>query len=134
MSRAGGRSLHGARPVARSDEGVELARDPQAAVLGPLAWRMITVTFEPNAASAWPRLVEVLCGRLRASDLQMAELAMQRLPVRLAKVLLRMAHSESLGRPADKVEVSQCERISDRMRAAGSSIAIRRPLNSIDMV
>jgi hypothetical protein len=39
----------------------------------------------------------------------MAELAMQPLPVRLAKVLLRMAHSETLERPADRIEVSQRE-------------------------
>jgi CRP/FNR family cyclic AMP-dependent transcriptional regulator len=32
---------------------------------------------------------------------------MQPLPVRLAKLLLRMAHSETLGRPADRVQVSQ---------------------------
>jgi len=62
-----------------------------------------------SATTTWPRLVEVLCGRLRATNLHMADLAMQPLPVRLAKVLLRMAHSESLGRPADRVEVPQRE-------------------------
>jgi CRP/FNR family transcriptional regulator, cyclic AMP receptor protein len=39
----------------------------------------------------------------------MADVAMQPLPVRLAKVLLRMAHAEALGRPADRVQVSQRE-------------------------
>jgi len=71
--------------------------------------RRDVMEFLERQPNAWPRLVEVLGGRLRASDLQMAELAMQPLPVRLAKVLLRMAHSETLGRPADKVEVSQRE-------------------------
>src|SRR5947208_1820949 len=61
--------------------------------------RRDVMEFLERQPNAWPRLVEVLCGRLRASDLHMAELAMQPLPVRLAKVLLRMAHSEALGRP-----------------------------------
>ncbi len=47
--------------------------------------------------------------RLRATDLQMAEVAMQQLPVRLAKVLLRMTYVEALGRPAAGVHVSQRE-------------------------
>jgi CRP/FNR family transcriptional regulator, cyclic AMP receptor protein len=71
--------------------------------------RRDVMEFLERQPNAWPRLVEVLCGRLRASDLHMAELAMQPLPVRLAKVLLRMAHSEALGRPADRVQVSQRE-------------------------
>jgi len=58
---------------------------------------------------AWPRVVEVLCDRLRATDLQMAEVAMQQLPARLAKVLLRRTYVETLGRPADRVQVSQRE-------------------------
>src|SRR6266699_906615 len=58
---------------------------------------------------AWPRVVEVLCDRLRATDLQMAEVAMQQLPARLAKVLLRRTYVETIGRPADRVQVSQRE-------------------------
>jgi len=48
--------------------------------------RRDVMEFLERQPNAWPRLVEVLCGRLRASDLHMAELAMQPLPVRLAKV------------------------------------------------
>jgi CRP-like cAMP-binding protein len=71
--------------------------------------RRDVMEFLERQPHAWPRLVEVLCNRLRATDLQMAEVAMQPLPVRLAKVLLRMVHSETLERPADRVEVSQRE-------------------------
>jgi CRP/FNR family transcriptional regulator, cyclic AMP receptor protein len=71
--------------------------------------RRDVMEFLERQPNAWPRLVEVLCGRLRASDLHMAELAMQPLAVRLAKVLLRMVHPETLGRPADRVQVSQRE-------------------------
>ena len=39
----------------------------------------------------------------------MAEVAIQQLPVRLVKVLLRMTYVEALSRPADRVRVSQRE-------------------------
>jgi CRP/FNR family transcriptional regulator, cyclic AMP receptor protein len=42
----------------------------------------------------WPRLVEVLCSRLRSTDQHIAELALLQLPTRLAKVLLRFASVE----------------------------------------
>src|SRR6266516_7591086 len=64
------------------------------------------LVWHPNV---WHRVVEVLCDRLRATNRQMAEVAMQQLPVRLAKVLLRMTYVEALSRPADRVRVSQRE-------------------------
>ena len=77
--------------------------------------------FLARQPNAWPRLVEVLCDRLRATDLHMAEVAMQLLPARLAKVLLRMANSETLGRPADSIQVSQRE-LGNIVSAARESI------------
>ena len=71
--------------------------------------RRHVMEFLARQPNAWPRLVEVLCDRLRATDLHMAEVAMQQLPVRLAKVLLRMSNAETLGRPADRVQISQRE-------------------------
>src|SRR5215831_13003221 len=44
--------------------------------------------FERNP-SAWPKLVEVLCDRLRRTDQVFAEVALLQLPARLAKTLLR---------------------------------------------
>src|SRR6266699_1014783 len=71
--------------------------------------RRDVLEFLERQPNAWPRVVEVLCDRLRATDRQMAEVAMQQLPVRLAKVLLRMTYVEALSRPADRVKVSQRE-------------------------
>ena len=51
----------------------------------------------------------------------MAEVAMQQLPVRLAKVLLRMTYVETLSRPADRVQVSQRE-LGNIVGAARESI------------
>src|SRR5262249_31386014 len=40
--------------------------------------------------SAWPKLVEVLAERLRRTDELVAEIAMEQLPVRLARTMLRV--------------------------------------------
>ena len=73
-----------------------------------LTWN-IQMRRQPNA---WPRLVEVLCDRLRSTDQHIAEVALLQLPVRLAKALLRMADSEAhMGpsRNAATVQLSQRE-------------------------
>jgi CRP-like cAMP-binding protein len=92
-------------------DGKERTADARAITACDLAVleRRDVMEFLERQPDAWPRLVGVLCDRLRASDLQMAELAMQQLPARLAKALLRMANSETLGRPADSIQVSQRE-------------------------
>lgn len=53
--------------------------------------RRDVLSFLESNPSGWPRLVDLLCGRLRHSDRQIAEMAFLQLPVRLAKALLRMA-------------------------------------------
>jgi CRP-like cAMP-binding protein len=53
--------------------------------------RCDVLSFLEHHPSGWPRLVDLLCARLRHSDQQIAEMAFLQLPVRLAKVLLRMA-------------------------------------------
>jgi CRP/FNR family transcriptional regulator, cyclic AMP receptor protein len=58
--------------------------------LAVLERREVMAFLESNP-SGWPRLVDLLCARLRHSDRQIAEMAFLQLPVRLAKVLLRMA-------------------------------------------
>ncbi len=50
--------------------------------------------------------IALLDGKERTAD---AHATMQQLPVRLAKVLLRMTYVEALSRPADRVKVSQRE-------------------------
>src|SRR3989442_1341428 len=50
--------------------------------------------FERNP-SAWPKLVTVLCQRLRQTDQVFAEVALLQLPARLAKSMLRLLDSHS---------------------------------------
>jgi CRP/FNR family transcriptional regulator, cyclic AMP receptor protein len=71
--------------------------------------RRDVLEFLERQPGAWPRVVEVLCDRLRATDRQMAEVAMQQLPARLAKALLRMSYIDTLSRPAERIQVSQRE-------------------------
>ncbi len=86
-------------------DGRERTADARAMTACDLAVleRRDVMKFLARQPNAWPRLVEVLCDRLRATDLHMAEVAMQLLPVRLA------TNSETLGRPADSIQVSQRE-------------------------
>ena len=53
--------------------------------------RRDVMAFLDSNPTGWPRLVDLLCARLRHSDRQIAEMAFLQLPVRLAKALLRMA-------------------------------------------
>src|SRR5262249_45807261 len=58
----------------------------------------------------WPKIVEVLCNRLRNTDQHIAELALLELPARLAKALLRLASDEEGGgKPRMEVQLSQRE-------------------------
>jgi CRP/FNR family transcriptional regulator, cyclic AMP receptor protein len=74
--------------------------------------RHSVMEFLERRPDAWPRLVKVLCERLRTTDLHIAEVAMQELPVRLARVLLRSSESQN-PRPAGSavatINVSQRE-------------------------
>jgi len=104
-------------------DGKERTADARAMTACDLAVleRRDVLEFLERQPNAWPRVVEVLCDLLRATDLQMAEVAMQQLPVRLAKVLLRMTYVEALSRPADRVQVSQRE-LGNIVGAARESI------------
>src|SRR6266699_624477 len=46
----------------------------------PVLERRDVFEFLERQPNAWPRIVDVLCDRLRATDPQMAEVAMQQLP------------------------------------------------------
>jgi CRP/FNR family cyclic AMP-dependent transcriptional regulator len=60
--------------------------------------------------SAWLKVVEVLCERLRRTDQQISELALLQLPVRLAKTLLRLADAASGSSPRGiEIQLSQRE-------------------------
>jgi CRP/FNR family transcriptional regulator, cyclic AMP receptor protein len=53
--------------------------------------RRDVLAFLDRNPQVWPKIVEVLCARLRNTDQHIAELALLQLPTRLAKVLLRFA-------------------------------------------
>jgi CRP/FNR family cyclic AMP-dependent transcriptional regulator len=60
--------------------------------------------------TAWLRVVEVLCERLRRTDQHISELALLQLPVRLAKTLLRLAESAPGTSPRGvEIQLSQRE-------------------------
>ena len=104
-------------------DGKERTADAHAMTASALAVldRADVLEFLEREPTAWPRVVGVLCDRLRATDLQMAEVAMQQLPARLARVLLRRPYVETLGRPADPVQVSQRE-LGNSIGAARESV------------
>jgi CRP/FNR family transcriptional regulator, cyclic AMP receptor protein len=52
------------------------------------------LSFLERNPAAWPRIVEILCDRIRHTDVQLAEVALLRLPARLAKAILRIAGSD----------------------------------------
>jgi CRP-like cAMP-binding protein len=64
--------------------------------------------FERNPA-AWPKLVQVLCDRLRHTDQNFADVALLQLPVRLAKTMLRMESSTSAAAKTPTIRFSQRE-------------------------
>jgi len=78
-------------------DGKERTADARAMTACDLAIleRRDVFAFLERQPNAWPRLVEVLCDRLRTTDQHIAEVALLQLPVRLAKALLRMADSEA---------------------------------------
>jgi CRP/FNR family cyclic AMP-dependent transcriptional regulator len=95
-------------------DGKERTADAKAMTecsLGILERREV-VAFLERHPKTWPKLVEVLCSRLRNTDQHIAELALLDLPVRLAKALLRLANVETVasnGRAVLQVQLSQRE-------------------------
>jgi CRP-like cAMP-binding protein len=72
--------------------------------------RRDVLSFLERHPSAWPKLVEVLAERLRRTDELVAEIAMEHLPVRLARTMLRVMHRESESdRSNPNVRFSQSE-------------------------
>lgn len=69
------------------------------------------LSFFERSPSLWPKLVEVLCQRLRRTDQIFAEVALLQLPVRLAKMMLRLADLRTNAAPVQgaKIRFSQRE-------------------------
>ena len=91
-------------------DGKERTADARAMTACDLAIleRRDVFAFLDRQPNAWPRLVEVLCDRLRTTDQHIAEVALLQLPVRLAKALLRMAEADTTGN-SGSLQLSQRE-------------------------
>src|SRR5262245_11428143 len=94
-------------------DGKERTADAKAMTASSLAIleRREVLSFLERHPHVWPKIVEVLCSRLRNTDQHIAELALLELPARLAKALLRLAQSDDQpaeGRTA-QVQLSQRE-------------------------
>lgn len=81
------------------------------------------LSFFDRNPSAWPNLVKVLCQRLRHTDQVFAEVALLEFPMRLAKMILRIANSESDSAPAaqSKIQFSQRE-LADMVGGSRESV------------
>ena len=86
--------------------------------------RRDVLAFLDRHPGAWLRLVEVLCERMRRTDLHIAEVALLQLPIRLAKALLRMSNPEPIppvGRKNATIQLSQRE-LGNLVGAARESV------------
>ena len=95
-------------------DGKERTADARAMTACSLAIleRREVLSFLERHPHIWPKLVEVLCSRLRNTDQQIAELALLELPARLAKALLRLAQADDQpvnARATLQVQLSQRE-------------------------
>lgn len=94
-------------------DGKERTADARAMTACSLAIleRRQVLSFLDRHPHVWPKIVDVLCSRLRNTDQHIAELALLELPARLAKALLRFGTEEarSSDRPALQVQLSQRE-------------------------
>ena len=69
------------------------------------------LSFFERTPSAWPKLVAVLCQRLRRTNEGFAEVALLELPVRLARTMLRVSDSQTnpAGAITSEIRFSQRE-------------------------
>ncbi len=77
-------------------DGKERSADATANTSSVLAIldRHEVLSFLERNPAAWPRIVEILCDRIRHTDIQLAEVALLRLPARLARAILRIASND----------------------------------------
>jgi CRP-like cAMP-binding protein len=80
----------------------------QTCTLAVLERRDVFSFLERNP-SAWPKLVEVLCSRLRRTDQVLAEVALLQIPTRLAKMMVRVLDSNLPADHTAKIQFSQRE-------------------------
>jgi CRP/FNR family cyclic AMP-dependent transcriptional regulator len=105
-------------------DGKERTADARAMTSCTLAIleRRDVLAYLARTPSAWSRLVEVLCFRSRQTDEHITEIALLELPVRLAKVLLRLSTVDAIPPPGGRQEV----RIRLSQRDLGNYVAAAR--------
>ena len=84
--------------------------------------------FERNP-SAWPKLVDVLCQRLRRTNVVFAEVALLQLPVRLAKAMLRLLDLQTGSAPPQPAIIRFSQRELANM-VGGTRESVNRCLRS----
>ena len=94
-------------------DGKERSADAKAMTACTLAMldRRDVLAFLEHNREAWFRVVEVLCERLRRTTVQITEVALLEMPVRLAKALLRISAAEAKlsASPTAAINLSQRE-------------------------
>ena len=68
------------------------------------------LSFFERTPSAWPKLVAVLCQRLRRTNEGFAEVALLELPVRLARTMLRVSDWQTNSAGAKTLEIRFSQR------------------------
>ena len=84
--------------------------------------------FERNP-SAWPKLVDVLCQRLRRTNVVFAEVALLQLPLRLAKAMLRLLDLQTGSAPPQPAMIRFSQRELANM-VGGTRESVNRCLRS----
>lgn len=91
-------------------------RSADAVADGPCTLAILSrrdvLSFLEHNPAVWPKLVTVLCERLRGADQLLADVALLQLPVRLAKAILRIIRDESKsksGAKTSRIRFSQRE-------------------------
>jgi CRP/FNR family transcriptional regulator, cyclic AMP receptor protein len=96
-------------------------RTADAKAIGPCSLAILerrdVLAFLKDNPKVWPKLVDVLCARLRKTDQHIAEIALLGLPVRLAKALLRMTGGDG-DKPARGAQIQLSQRALGNMVGA----------------
>jgi CRP-like cAMP-binding protein len=89
-------------------------RTADARAIGPCTLAILerrdVLSFFSNHPQVWPKVVEVLCARLRNTDQHIAEIALLELPTRLAKALLRFANADERSSDRAPLQVALSQR------------------------
>jgi CRP/FNR family cyclic AMP-dependent transcriptional regulator len=112
-------------------DGKERSADAIAETPSTLAMlhRQDVLSFFERNPSAWPKIVEVLCQRLRRTNQAFAEVALLHLPVRLAKAMLRVIDLQTDFAPAKMANIRLSQRELGNM-VGGTRESVNRCLRN----